>query len=710
VARLHVGDLFVDFEGDPYALGEGIEYLLGIVEPAADADGEASYAPLWAFDHAAERAAFEQLMDLIVRRRALHPDMHVYHYAHYEPTSLKRLACRYGTRVDELDELLRAHVFVDLYAVVRQGVRASVESYSIKRLEPLYGFERQVPLREANRHLGAFAVWLERRASEELADEIRAAVAGYNRDDCVSALRLRAWLEERRAELEAQIGHPLARPALKSGEASETVAEEVGRVRPVMDALLAGVPEEEEQRSEEQEARYVLANLLEWHRREDKSTHWEYYRLCELPEQELLEERAPLSGLTYEAEVGTEARSVIHRYRFPPQDHAIDRARQVHDPRTERSAGTLHQVNDSQCFVDLKRGAGSTVPHPTALIAYDVVGSKEQRASLLRLGEHVRDHSLTATAPYSAALSLLQCTTPLPAAAGATDEDTAIARALAVNGSVLPVQGPPGTGKTYLGARMIVALLRSGKRVGITANSHKVITNLLDEASRAARTAKVTLRAIQKVGTEGGEDDVSKDKMVTVTKSNGDVAAALARGAANTVAGTSWLWSRSEMVRAVDVLFVDEAGQMSLANVLASAPASNGLVLLGDPQQLDQPQKGVHPPGVAVSALGHILGGAATMTEERGLFLGHTWRMHPDICSYISEVFYEGRLHSRPELSKLRLDAPGTLGGTGLRFVPVSHKGNRNESTEEAHVVARLVRSLLDPGATWIDRDGNRAT
>jgi uncharacterized protein len=129
-------------------------------------------------------------------------------------------------------------------------------------------------------------------------------------------------------------------------------------------------------------------------------------------------------------------------------------------------------------------------------------------------------------------------------------------------------------------------------------------------------------------------------------------------------------------------------------------------VLLGDPQQLDQPQKGVHPPGTATSALGHILGGRATMEAGHGLFIEETWRMHPDVCGYISEVFYDGRLRPRADLPGMRFDAPAPLGGTGLRFVPVGHNGNQSESVEEAEVVARLVRSIIDGGATWTDRDG----
>ena len=193
---------------------------------------------------------------------------------------------------------------------------------------------------------------------------------------------------------------------------------------------------------------------------------------------------------------------------------------------------------------------------------------------------------------------------------------------------------------------------------------------------------------------------------MTLVTTNAAVREALDRRTANVAAGTSWLWSRADMTGAVDALFVDEAGQMSLANVLACAPCGHGVILLGDPQQLDQPQKGVHPPGVAVSALGHILGDAATIGPTQGLFLEQSWRMHPDVCSYISEVFYEGRLRSRPELTTQRLAAPGALAGTGLRFVPVPHRGNRSESIEEVEVVARLVDRLTGQGATWTDRHG----
>jgi superfamily I DNA and/or RNA helicase len=174
------------------------------------------------------------------------------------------------------------------------------------------------------------------------------------------------------------------------------------------------------------------------------------------------------------------------------------------------------------------------------------------------------------------------------------------------------------------------------------------------------------------------------------------------------VAGTPWLWGRQDMVNSIDVLFVDEAGQMSLADVLAISPAANSVVMLGDPQQLNQPQQGVHPPGVEVSALAHLLNGRATIDPEKGIFLKETWRLHPDICAFTSELFYDGRLAARPENRNQRLNTNGFLDGTGLRYIPVQHSGNQSESAEEVEKVTELINGLFESGATWTTKSGEK--
>jgi uncharacterized protein len=249
---------------------------------------------------------------------------------------------------------------------------------------------------------------------------------------------------------------------------------------------------------------------------------------------------------------------------------------------------------------------------------------------------------------------------------------------------------------------MIVELVKQGRRVGITAASHKVISLLLGEACKEAGKTGVRLRAVQKVNGSDGCDD----PMVEQTKDNQAVLDALTTGEAQVAAGTAWLWAREEMAGSVDVLFIDEAGQMSLANVLAASPAATSSVLLGDPQQLDQPQKGIHPPGADGSAFDHLLQGHATISPEQGLFLAETYRLHPGVCGFTSELFYEDRLVPRPENANQRLNTEGPLDGTGLRFAPVEHSGNQNESLEEIERISTFIEDLLSRGSTWTDKNG----
>src|SRR3989441_6530731 len=208
-------DLFLDLEGDLFAAEGGREYLFGVV--TLDGDGAPSYRPFWAFTEHEERQAFESVMDQIMASWSAHDGMHVYHYAPYEPGAFKRLMGRYATRERELDKLLRAERFVDLYGVVRQGVRAGIERYSIKNLEVFYGFDRAVALPDANRSLRVMEQALELQCPETVAAEVRAVVEGYNKDDCLSTLHLRSWLERLLAAVESQ-GTPGPRPTPQEGE------------------------------------------------------------------------------------------------------------------------------------------------------------------------------------------------------------------------------------------------------------------------------------------------------------------------------------------------------------------------------------------------------------------------------------------------------------------------------------------------------------
>ena len=735
------GDVFFDLEGDIFAADGGLEYLFGVV----DRDG--NYNPSWALDPASEKRVFERFIDDVMARWEQHPGFHIYHYGAYETTAVKRLMSCYATREDEVDRLLRGRVFVDLHRVVRQGLRASVESYSIKKLEPFYGFARAVDLATATRALIQAEARLESGDTAGVPDPLRTEIEGYNRDDCLSTLRLAAWLEQRRRELQALTGQPVPRPALRDEERDQE-PETAVETTALFEALTAGLPVDDAELDDEQRARRLLAHLLEFHRREDKSMWWEFFHRCGFTEEEHVASRATLGALTCEGEAGKVKRSVIHRYRFPDQPHDVKVGDSPKNPDTAESdelkrgfCGTVVALDETGGTIDLKRGRSSPVPHPAALVPFDNVPNTVLRESLARLAEAVVSGGFAADSPRRAAFDLLGRVPPRiePPASPPNASGFGVRDGLAAQGeapldavqriaprldrSVLPVQGPPGSGKTYTGARMILDLLVGGVRVGVTANSHKVISNLLaavcdaadeppvengqaggESAARPGRQAPVDIRGIQKAN----DGDGCSDERIALAGSNDEVAEALATGEANLAAGTAWLWAREGMAGTVDVLVVDEAGQMSLANTLAVCQAAGSLVLLGDPRQLDQPILGVHPPGADVSALGHLLGESATVDPSRGVFLDQTWRMHPDICAFTTEQFYEGRLRPQPALRRQTVAGPGPLAGHGLRFIPVEHTGNTNASAEESECVAALIGELLAAGAAWVDREGIR--
>jgi predicted RecB family nuclease len=693
-----VGDVFFDLEGDPFIEEGGLEYLFGY----AFEENGFQYREDWAVSRADERQAFETFVDFVMARWQKYPDFHIYHYAPYEPSAMKRLMGRYATREEEIDRLLRGGVFVDLYQIVRHAIRASVESYSIKELERFFGFERATPLVDASRALAAIQTCLELKDPEAITSELKATVAGYNRDDCASARGLRDWLEEVRAHLVAG-GTVIERPAPTDAESNEKQSEWRARVEELVGRLTAGIPAEADERSAESQARWILAHTLDWHRREEKTLWWEYFRLSGLSSEDLFDERAALGGLTFAGKVGGTLKSPVHRYRFPAQETELRGGETLHRTGGDK-LGSVERISLDERVVDIKKRGDSAGVHPQAVFAHNVINTAVLAEALMRIGEAVADEGIAGAGRYGAARSLLLREPPrlngeplyIP---GETTLAGAMRIAPQLKGGVLPIQGPPGTGKTHVGARMIACLAKMGKKIGITATSHTVIRRLLDEVVAAATELGAGLRCIQK------RDDGENTDSITCTDSNEAVFAALGSGC-QVAAGTAWLWARPEAFESVDVLFVDEAAQMSLGNVLSVSHACLSLVLLGDPRQLDQPTQGTHPEGTGVSALDYILEGRQTISADRGLFLRETWRLHPRICAFTSEMFYESRLQPIKGLELQEIRTQGRLRGSGLRFVPVMHQRNQNSSPEEAQAIANLVAEILGSSTTWVDRFG----
>ena len=704
------GDLFFDIESARHAPGGGLEYLLGFVEGNIE-NPEFNY--FWGLNKKDEKSAFKKFVDLATKRAIEFPDMHIYHFAPYEPAALKRLASRHSTHENELDNLLRSHRFIDLYAVARQGIRASVESYSIKCLEQFYGYERKEELAEARLSMHHMEALLEMGASSEVQETHKDTVLQYNRDDCVSTLALRNWLEDLRKKLIAT-GVDVPRPP------TPVLSDEVKDNRSdalilVFNKLTSGLENiDETDRNPDESARWLLAHSLDYFNRERKNAWWEYFRLRELDDYDLSKERFAIAGLTFQSEV-IEDDVVLHRYSYEPQFITLDNGDTLYETSSEAkdlkecNVGTVAAIDLDNGTVDIKRKAPSEDVHPTGVFHHQFPRLPPLDESILDFGQTVSDAYEGGISLNAACYDLLAKRPPrfrnnvkIPSNIPAENlQKVAYELISNLDNSVLAIQGPPGTGKTYTGSSVILKLASGGKRIGITGGSHAVIANLLNGIYKAADgEIKTKHKGTKKQAAANGCKPLSDNKGVVKALDEGHI-----------VGGTAWTWASEPLQEnPVDYLFVDEAGQMSLATALAAGRGAKNIVMLGDPQQLEQPQKAAHPEGSHIAALTHLIDGKQTVSEDQGLFLNTTYRMHPRICQFTSEQYYEAKLTSHSDRVKQIINGSAEYTGKQLCFIPIDHNGNQSRSDEETIAIQETITTLLDGSHQWTTHEGVNET
>jgi predicted RecB family nuclease len=655
------GDLFFDLEGNPFwdSVEGSLEYLWGVLDP------EGRFTAIWAHGRAGERAALEQFVDLVHARLREHPGMHVYHYASYELSVLRRLAGRYGTREEDVDELLRREVLVDLLKVVRGGLVASVRGYGLKEMEAFLTFDRHAEVKDGGTSIVEYERWVQTRDPALLS-----AIAAYNEEDVIATRLLRDWLLERKAEA-GEIPSPEPLPP------SPPKAEDADRAA-LRDALLAtGDP-----------ARELVAQLLDYHDRERKPVWWAFFDRLERTSEELIEDSDAIGMVEPAGESRRAARSHVHVLTYPAQEHKLRVGDAPRDLATGGGpAGTIVALDREARLLELRRGPSlDGVALPGALIPGNPYGTDVQEEALGRLGR-----SLLANDRRYPALESVLTREPFPAPVQTDDLDAMKQLVRSLDGRHLVIQGPPGSGKTWTAGRLIADLIAAKKTVGVASTSHKAIHNLLNEVETAAGELGIAFDGRKKASEGNPESEYVGSTITNVWKAQDTAGADIA-------AGTAWLFCHSDHDGTLDYLFIDEAGQVSLADALAMGTCARNLVLIGDPLQLAQVLQGTHPDGADASVLTHLLGDHATIPPDRGLFLERTFRLHPDVCGYISEVFYEGRL--RPDARTAQRTTPL---GTGLRYIPVEHEGNRQSSEEEAAAVVAEVAQLRDTGVPGSD-------
>ncbi|OBK86373.1 hypothetical protein A5648_05880 [Mycolicibacter sinensis] len=675
------GDVFLDFEGHPFWRVEtGLFFLFGLLE--RDPEGQWRYREWWAHDVDAEAAAVSELIDYLVQRRAAFHEMHVYHYNHTERSSLVTLTETHNVAQRALADLVETGLFVDLLLLARNSIQVGTDSYGLKALERLTDFHRGHDIDK-----GAGAVLQYEEFMEHGGQARLDSIAVYNEDDVRATMALRDWLVQHRpvelAWRDSVLEPPPGLPELD---------EHVERLH----AFPSDTPQ------------FLLGDLLGYWRRE-----WFAYigpKMAKLQgdttalhdDPEALTELRCLGEFERLGKKGTPITPAM-RFTFPPQ--SLERfpynggSVMFVDAEGQRFYPSFENLNRSSRTLDLVwnmalKEAGAL---PSVVLLHDWVEPKPKPQTLSAFAAQPLGGGDT----NPVTMALLRRDLPRFTAGGGpadgvfTDDLADMTRWVTnLDNSYTAIQGPPGAGKTYSAARLIRALILAGRRVGVTATTHHAVDNVLEKVVQLFRdngdAEKLTAVKKPKSGPPSVPDG-------TRAGSNKDCA----QPHINLVAGTTWLFASKEMCDSpVDVLLVDEAGQLSLADALAASVAAHNVVLLGDPLQLPHVAQASHPNNSGRSVLEHILGTEETMPRDRGVFLSKTFRMHPDVCRFISDEIYSGRLTHDVSCEQQR-----TVAGTGLRWMRAEHRGNSTSSMEEAELIATEIARLV--GTTWTDEEAD---
>ena len=670
------GDLFFDMEGDPL-YPKGLEYLFGVYYFK---DGEEWFEPFWAHNHEEEEETFKRFMNFLDNHLSEHPHAHIYHYNHYETTALKRLACRYAVCEEQLDNLLRNQKFVDLYFVVRESIRTSEPRYSIKNMETFYMSERDNAVATATDSIVVYNEWRETGD-----DDLLKKIADYNKVDCISTHLLRNWLLKLKPEGMSWFkGVPECAEEEKLQRKDWEIEYEDYRIR------LGDTNEN-------------LSHLLEFHNREAKPQWWSIFDRQDKFEDELIDDAECLGGLRQVGNPEQEKRSLVYNYCFPLQEYKMKIDDNVLNAATMERAGNIVAIDDDACIVKIKYGGKNPLPKNLSIGPSGPIDSKVIRSAIYRYADHVLAPEATHTATELLARNVprIQGKQAGEAVIASSDLQGDALEAIAnLNNSYLFIQGPPGAGKTFTSSHIIVDLIKRGKKIGVTSNSHKAIHNLLERVEKVAAEKGVRFRGIKKAS--GGKDETIFDGQFIRSETKTED---MSLGA-DLFAGTVWTFANPHFDGQLDYLFIDEAGQVATANVVAMATATKNIILVGDQMQLGQPIQGTHPGEAGLSVLEFLLGDDSTISADRGVFLGQTHRMRPSICQFISDAFYDGRLTAHENTTERSLNLQGTdLPNEGIVMIPAEHEGCSHKSIEEGEIIKTQYQVLL--GQEFTDGNGN---
>ncbi|GAA0305650.1 TM0106 family RecB-like putative nuclease [Psychrosphaera haliotis] len=699
-------DVFFDIEGYPLDEG-GLEYLWG--NTYFDENGDKQFIDFWAHNAEQEKQCFVDFITWVFGRWQQDSSMHIYHYANYEIAACRKLMSRYGVCEYEVDQLLRNEVFVDLYKVVKSGFYIGEPRYSIKNVEHLYRGNRETEVGNGGDSIVVYEQWRELNQQGLEGDtwqtsKILNDIRDYNIDDCDSTQELVDWLRIQQEEHQIKF---IGKTEVEEPEVKEEVSERTK----LRDKLLIQAEQEKETDPAKSKLTENLAWMLEFHRREAKPIFWKLFdRLGQDPEALLDDldclafcvrtEREPFKPTT-------RSRSLAYEYHFDTSQEFKATQRSFYILGEETPEGKSKKVTFAPNLSDLSSGlivvtSGNEPSSLINLVPDEYVNPKPIPDALT---EFIKQYSkgIFDTTPNAVIDFLLRAKprikTHLPndSIVSATSSEEKLEQithvVLNLKNSYLPIQGPPGAGKSFTGKHVITELLRQGKSVGIASNSHKAINNLLLSTAKHCKQLGVTASFACTKETEPDLLENNVDVIKNKDLSSRTIGASL-------VGTTAWGYARDDMENQLDYLFIDEAGQVSVANLIAMGMSTKNIVLMGDQMQLGQPSQGTHPMESGLSILDYLLHEQATIPDNMGVFLDTTYRMHSKVNQFVSDYVYESKLASHISNDKRYITIPDNYVGkltkkAGLQFVPVEHFSNSQASEEEVDEIQSLVKQLI---------------
>ena len=691
------GDIFFDIEGFP-RIDRPFEYLHGLYYKEK---GKLKFKDLWAkkFDRESEKNIFIELINFFEKHFEKHPNAHIYHYAPYEKRAIRELAAAYSAEFPKgdivNDNLLRKEKYVDLFNIVKQCIRTSEKDMSLKSIEKFYNFERKADIVKADDSVIKYDNWIATKDEKNKKD-----IINYNEEDCISTYYLREFLVKNKPEninwfLKPE---PIKKEDQETHKYRRKTPNKLSREEVELD--LNNRLEKKKNKSNESFVEN-LKNFIGFHWKSNKPEFWEVFDRAEKTHLELEDDTECIANcVLIDDKPQTTDDGFIYSYRFNDQNYKLKEGKAAFDAHQIKGVGTIYSIEEKfpdknivKIFVSKKR---KNVEMPSLLTLGNNTPPQVHQHDQA-LNKFLNDYIDNDGKNYKSIMDMLERNTPdikgVKRGSNLIDEQKDLISQSSeivqnLNNSYLSIQGPPGTGKTYSSASIIIELMKAGKKVGVTSNSHEAIKTLLIAVEQQAEKQNFKFSGMRKARSSDKYDWKFIKDITTGKPLNFDDYLLYA--------GTSWFFVDPRMNKTLDYLFIDEAGQVTLGTTIANATAAKNLVLIGDQMQLSQPMRAKHEGYAKLSSLDFVLENNDTIPPDKGIFLNITRRLNKKICNYISTSFYDSRLTSDPITEtrsvNLKLDP---IKDEGLFYVPIEHSGCSQRSDEEADLIEKTYNRII---------------